>query len=505
MTIDKRLVEVDQTNPTYLLVSSKNEPLAVVPLKVGASVFVGAGSNCKVQLNDESVQQLHCMFQMGDDGVLKVQDWNTGATYLNGQLVSDETEMQSGDMVRVGGSCFTAVLDADFHQGVAVDLLAGASEKVADKPDAEPDAESKPEADVEDKQAQTLEPDDDEPVAELSPDDNSNSEGEKVIDQTSVQSFQNEIETDSRSDGLANAFEELPADLATAFESGDVDGDNDISQLLMQVEQLRLELVDRDAQILAFKSNSLEPTSADENSATVKLVEQLEDLLTDIQTSDDRIKSLEDQLCLSQEANEAGSVEREQMEKWVSEIENRIRQQELESQAKVDRLVKQLKVAKEDTVVLQTQLHSMSLAGAESDKQAEAVVALNEKVEQLRVSLQQANEKNQELLERPTHSENEAELRTKLNEAEAELAKLRLEASQDRAETSRRRAELENMRAELERSLSQPVRGDDAGDSRIRAMREHLQDIHKQEQATKAEQQASGLGGRIANLLSRLQ
>lgn len=509
MTIDTRLAEVDLVKPTYLLVSGKDDLPDVVPLKIGVCVFVGTGTNCKVQLHDESVRQLHCMFIMEDDNVLKVQDWNTGATYLNGQVVSEETEMQSGDMVSVGCYCFTAVLDAEFHKGMAVALLYGGGDfrNAADEVE---EVELPTEREIDScEQSQTDEADLNLVVAGFNVGDELSAE---VNDskQAVASGFTYDIDADLKEDSsdTSSAFDSLPTDLSFAFDSSDAGVGDKSSLLLVEIEQLRFELADRDSQILALniQLDSTSHAPAADDSDTVKLVSRLEDLLVELQASDYRIQSLEDLLRLSEDATVAERNERAQIERWIREIETRIVQREAESQAEVDSLTLQLRVAKDDVTVLQSQLHSVSVAGVDSDKQIEAVAALSEQVEELRASLKQANEQNRELLERPVQSKDEAELRAKLHESQNELANLRLEASQDRAESARRRAELETLRAELERHLAQASCGTGKeGDSRIRAMRAHLREIHEQEQATKAEQKADGLGGRIANLLSRLR
>ena len=508
MTIDIRLAEIDSINPAYLLVTSQDEQPDIVPLNAGASMFVGAGSSCKIQLNSESVRQLHCLFLLGENRNLTVQDWNTGATYLNGQLISDEAVMQSGDIVSVGSYSFTAVLDAEFHKGLAAQLLCGdgISESVAAVPEYSEVSTHVEQSSRDRNQADEI--DHATVVDAFNIGDNLDVECDIEDDQISKARFEYDIDADLKDDASAcSGYDPLPVDLGISFGGGDANSDDEMSLLLMEVEQLRFQVADRDSQIIALKNDgvSTEYTPAVEDSDTVKLVSRLEELLVELKTSDDRIQSLEDLLRLSEDATAAERDERAQMDKWVSEIEKRLGQRELESTAEVDRLTKQLKVARDDTAVLQTQLRSVSVSGSDSDNQAEAVIDLNNKVEKLRVSLQEANEKNQELLGRPVQLEDEVDLRSKLREAQDELAKLRLEASQERAETARRRAELEIVRAELARHLSPTSRSSDSGDSRIQAMREHLKDIHEQEQATKVELQTSGLGGRISNLLSKLR
>ena len=503
MTLDTRLAEIDLANPTYLLISGKDELSNVVPLKAGASVFVGTGSNCKVQLDDESVQQLHCMFCLGDNNVLKVQDWNTGATYLNGDLVSEETVMQSGDVVSVGCYCFTAVLDAGFHQGIAVELLGG--DGAFSKPDDETIGFGLPtNADqIPDESPQIAAVEPTSVMSSFSSGDDSN-KNDVEMNPAREAGFKYDIDADLE-EGSASmgAFDSLPTDLKVAFGGGNDAINDETSLLLMEVEQLRFELADRDSQILAFKnkSDSLAQTPMVDDSDTLKLVARLEELSEELKTSDDRIQSLEDLLRLSEEAASAERDDRARMEKLITEIENRVGQRQIEAQAEVDNLTKQLKLAREDTVVLQTQLHSLTTDGVEN--QDAAVAALNAQVEELRVSLKQSNEKNQALLSRQVQTEAETDSHAKLSEAQDEVARLRLEASKVRAETARRHVELENVRGELERQLSQSPSNRDDGDSRIRAMRDHLREIQQQERAAKAEQKGDGLGGRIANLLSR--
>jgi len=133
MTLDIRLADIDSANPAYLLVSGSNQLLDVVPLDVGSSVFVGKGSNCKIQLQNESVQQLHCMFLFKDNKVLEVQDWNTGTTSLNGSTISESMEMRSGDVITISSYQITAVLDAKLHKEITVKQLQGAGHSPATK------------------------------------------------------------------------------------------------------------------------------------------------------------------------------------------------------------------------------------------------------------------------------------------------------------------------------------------------------------------------------------
>ena len=504
MTSDKRLAEVDLANPTYLLVSGKNEPPNVVPLKNGASVFVGAGANCKVQLHDDSVQQLHCMFCLEDDNVLKVQDWNTGATYLNGELITEEALMQSGDIINVGCYCFTAVLDVEFHNGVGVELLS--EDLLSNKSDELPELDLLTQTDQVLNELAELEKV--EQASAVSHLNNEEFASDLVVErrQPSEVDFKYDLDAKFQAEPAAKSksIDSLQAGPESAIGSGSEIKNEDLtSQLLIEVEQLRFELADRDSQILALRDErdaaiKMPTIDVKEND---KLVSQPEDSSAELQKCDGQSQGLQELLRLSEEAVAADRDERAQMEMWITEIEKRVVQRQSESQAKVDGLVRQLKVAREDAVVLQSQLHSVMTGGVDGNKQNAAVTALNSQVEELRVNLQHSNEKIRELHECPA----DVDIREELRKAQEELANLRLKASRERADTARRHVELKSMQIELERSLSVSPDESNDGDSRIRAMRDHLREIQAKEQAAKAEQKANGLGGRITGLLSRLR
>ena len=242
-----------------------------------------------------------------------------------------------------------------------------------------------------------------------------------------------------------------------------------------------------------------------DESDTVKLVSRLEDLLVELESSDERVQGLEELLRVAEQAAAAEREERSQIDKWLTEVEKRVGQREAESQAEIDSLARQVQAAKEDAGVMQTQLASIVSVNDGSEKNDDALAVLNKQVEVLRASLQEAQEKNRELLKRPVLSDEDIDLRAKMLAAKDELAKFRLEVSKERAEMARRQAELESIRDELELRVSKSSRSSDESDARLRAMREHLRDIHAEEKAAKAEQKSNSLGGRIATLLNRLR
>ena len=496
MLSDSKLTKIDPADPAYLLYSKGNELPDVVALTVGASVFVGAGSNCKIQVKDDSVQQLHCMFMLEENKILKLQDWNTGTTFLNGKVVSEEMVVRSGDQVTVGNYCLTAVLDAEYHQKMAGDALGGILDSSEDQSQ---DVSAPAKAENSKSEQADL-------VSEFS--DGTDAIADVRGEQSKRAEFKYDFDADLKEQDSfqLNARESHPSDMQFSV-GANAKGDDAPESLLLEVEQLRFELADRDAEIMALKNGgagvSQTATMDDENA--LKLVTRLEDLLDELKLSDDRVQGLEELLRASEDAAAAERDERSQMEKWITEIEKRVSQRESESLAEIEGLESQLKIARSDADVIHSQLQSLSVARDDSTKQDAAVTMLNKQVEGLRISLQQANEENRKLLERPVQSEDEIDVRARLLEKEDELAKVRLEASRERAEMARRLAKLENIRDDLEMRLQQTPRNVDKGDSRIQAMREHLKEIHAEEQAAKAEKKSNSLSGRIANLLARVR
>ena len=472
------LSEIDSTNPRYLIVSAGAQELSVVPLPVGVSVFVGSGADCRIQLPDESLQQIQCVLLLKEDNVLTIRDQNTGTTFLNDHCVSDEAQVRSGDVVTIGQCRLTPVLDVEFHDGFAIELLSESGVYSADGVVGKTDWE----------------------VDSLDETDSAFSfdAGDGL-----TRKRPKRAETGFKYDFDADLKEDSVEDNRLALKPPAGGG----SSMSAEIELLRFEIADRDAQILALKQQvaGADQSSTVDESDTLKLVSRLEELLEELKLSDERVQGLEELLRVSEHATMAEREERLQINTWLNEIEKRIGQREAELEAEIDSLTRQVQNAKQDADVIQTQFESMSVVSSGSEEKNDALAALNEQVEELRASLQEANEKNRELVRRAVVSEQNIDFRTKMHEAQDELAKFRLEASKERAEMARRHAELESIRDELEIRANKPARNFDESVTRMRALREHLKDIHAEEMAAKAKEKSNSLGGRIASLLTRLR
>jgi hypothetical protein len=507
MSNDERLRNIDLANPSYLIVSSPEIQPQVANLKAGSSVFVGSGANCKVVLPDENVKQIHCMIWLEPDRTLKVQDWNTGTTFLNEAPVDEEATMRSGDIVTIGNHRLTAVLDAEFHESIAVELLNGGGSLPTEPVASEAFVDVKIRDADQDKGWESHQSAN-ELVAGPQHSFNAGVAEGPSVENKPTGGFEYDLDADfdDRRTDAPGSFD-FSYGTPEAFDSNDgfaEDADDETSMLRMEIEQLRFELADRESQIESLQVNNNGSNQEIDEAETLKLVTRLEDLLEELQSSDGRIRGMEELLRVSDHATQAEQEERQELERWVAEIEKRLGDREAETQAELSRLAKRLESAQQESAAAETQLQTLAQTESGADGQQAAVVALSEQVEQLRSKLQEANQENARLQDRPVRDEADADLADKLKQTEAEFVKLRVEYSQERAEMARRHAELEGIRDELEDRLRNG-RSVDQSDTRIRAMRDHLKEIHAKEQAEKDEQKASGLGGRIANLLTRLR
>ena len=212
---------------------------------------------------------------------------------------------------------------------------------------------------------------------------------------------------------------------------------------------------------------------------------------------------LEDLLRASDQATQNEREERSQLERWVTELEQRVNGREMETQAEVDRLTRRLEEANAAREQSEGQLQNVLQQKVDNGESAspEIVQDFQEQLNSLREELAAARQEN-DTLRHNLDSSPRAQSLGRLEETEQKLAEIQLETSRERAEMSRQRAELKQLKTELEERLAEP-RPTDEADAKIRAMRQHLNDIHEKEQAQKDSRSVS-LGGRIQNLLGRV-
>jgi uncharacterized small protein (DUF1192 family) len=318
-----------------------------------------------------------------------------------------------------------------------------------------------------------------------------------------------------------------------------------LALLQEEIERLERELASRTER--PWEAAQLDVTSAgNENTPSPAMAsdpgayEEIERLKSELAKRDETVSLLVDQLGLLEESSAANRAEWEQMTEWVTELEKRVEGQDEDAlrrlqarlndqtretdelRAKSDERSRGWEVQRqvyEATVArLQGELaHSHasrraavddeSLHDAELHADAGLVEALREENIQLRARL--------EVVER-TSAETSSSLRARLVELQDERDELvrQLQQFQDvqRREQLEHEASLAELRTKLSQaSLAQPdaprsipareaPKKEQETDLRIRALRQHLLEIHQREEQ---ERRQRSLKGRLSRLWSR--
>ena len=295
-------------------------------LQDDASVFAGCGNSCGLFIEGNGVEELHCMLVMSD-GRLYVRDWHTGRTNVNGHSIEDETELRNGDELRIG----------DFRMAVRACLAPPCPtpcEPEVDPCQVEPD---------------TFETEDNSALVQETEDLQVNFEAtDPVVEENSEpMAFDVPEETPAMQESAMDSFafdpnEDVDEESESDSEEFTDESSEELKQMKMEIQQLQMDLAQRDAELAQNQNSSdAEPETADDET-TLRLVNRLEDLLEELQLSDQRVLELEQLLRASDDANQAEREERQQLESWVQEIEQRVSQKEAETQAEMERLQNRL-------------------------------------------------------------------------------------------------------------------------------------------------------------------
>lgn len=428
------------------LVAERNDGSRTeIELEPGKSLMVGRGKHCGLQLESEAVGPIQCVFR-SVDGTLWLQDWySSSGTTIDGQAVHGETKVNDRSDIRCGEYRIRVVLQ--------------------DTDSSEPKGATAPT-----------------PMPEVEP----------IPNPPPV------LENHSRSP--------QPFSLGKSpLTSSDPFAQETIDLLRAELEQLQHELHDRDSRIseleeLAHQSGvSAEATEASFDPH----LERLDELLLELQQSDDRLMALEDLLRLSEEATAAEREERRQLEAWLGDIEHRVSQRDSEWQAEMDALQRRLADTESERERLWQQATSGdSHASGNGQWQSTELMRWREKqADTERRLLEMEKDRDRlrtqvETLEaRSTAEGRRAQLDDAFREERAQIA-------QERAELSRQRAEMAAIRAEVPQLAATGPGNIREIDSRLRAFREHLREIHEHEQSENSQRT---LTARIGKLWRKLE
>ena len=425
-------------------------------LSSGNTVIVGSGQSCSLVLQGPDVSPMHCLVSF-DGTVISIQEWTgTQGVCVNGQPINGEADIDVRDVICLG--------EFDLSFSSVEQANATTPNWVADS-DGEIDSENSVER---------------KPSDELVHSTMFNRVGNapRVVDRLSATGPIDNPE-------LPDAFSHPEADVET------------IATLRAEISVLQSELADRDALLGelesdAFNDNTVSRTSFEDDAS----LQRLDELLEELAQSDERMGLLEELITASEVAASAERDERRQLEAWVAGIEQRISANESESQAEIETLVKQVTQLRSERDRAQLQLQN---AASGDDVKAEfnnSLQELRRENTELGLKLEQLESQRTELQQQLDSADVQNAIKSHQDQLNEALREERAKLAQQTADLTRSRAVLANQLAEIQRG---GLTGQENGaDERVRALRNHLKDIHEQERDETEQRQ--GLMSRIAGL-----
>jgi chromosome segregation ATPase len=238
--------------------------------------------------------------------------------------------------------------------------------------------------------------------------------------------------------------------------------------------------------------NGYSPFNQDEDQGLVASMEsRIRDLLNEAEQSDQRIAVLEDLLLACESAQAAQFEERQCFAAWLQDIERKFGEREAEHLAEVEAVKR---MVAEGQVEIQ-QLHQRLVkASSMPSGHTEVMTTLEElRVSNLRLQdqLRGSQDRCRELEQQVAIADS-----PRLEDLRMEMAVL----AQERAELARQRHELVNQLTLASSVPKQASSEDQEMACRIRTLREHLREIHSQEQTT---QSGTSFTARLSNLWHR--
>ncbi len=487
VTVEQKLI--------CLVFNLPNSDTITYRLDPDCNVIVGGDERCGMRLAAETISDRHCMIRYAAGEIL-VTDWfSEFGTFVNDRRITEETRVRANDTLRLGNHELKVMMhDLSAHPHSEPAVFAPIVTLIPDL------------ASYSNYETTAGEPDVAEPESTL---DRCESRAEESESRPSYARLQ--VEFAQALDELAFLRHELEAQLAKPIPAaGSNDGDDvpwqlDLDELRAENIRLQTELAERDAALLANWDQESQGHVPDIDSTptdTEALVERLEQLLDELQSADRRVATLDDLLRSSADEHRAELEEREHLENWVAEIEQRVSEREESWKAERTRLEakisEQLAQRQQSDKMLAETLRSQ--AGEPAEK---LVVDLQRKYDKAIEHLESAHQEIERLKRVASSPRGNADNGKRVQELEAIIRKREVDISQERASLARQRAELDRARVDVERVPRALDRADE-NDIRIQAFRAHLRGIHEQEQIEKKEHRATSLAGRIAQLWQRM-
>ncbi len=513
----------------------------------GSSLIIGNGHNCGLKLTGDDISPIHCVVRF-NDGKVAVQDWcsKTG-TFVDGSQIADEVNVAPGCELRVGGyQVVTSISDSKNVQSTTLHGSSKASEptpehidsidnKIPHHEDPAPTnyaathklTETKPRLDVDSRPANSdivkakFEIAED-PLAHRQTAAEEAPPASRLTDETpireeatyaSLESHAAVEEPEQEPPKKTVKRPELKKSTASkenrkrpALTPEQSFNQETIELLQSEIEMLQSELADRDARIeemSAVFDQSLDPEPQIDNSETEALVARLEQLLDELERSDQRIRSLEELLLAAQESSRADLEEREQVESWLGDIEQRISVRESEWQAERDVLNQRMEELRDALDNADRQIEGSTTDESREALHESTLQNLREQNDQLHQQLADAQEHQRRLEGRLSEFETKSTEEQHDEKLDAAVRAERLKLAQERATFSRERSEMMRQLTEAEQQQAPPSSAA-AADERFNAFRQTLRELHAQDGGKKPVVAKQSLGSRIADLWKRL-
>jgi len=507
------LVYPDRT----LEAGGEHEP-EVYSLADNSSFIIGSDRTCRIRLDSDKVSEKHSMLRMVD-GAVVVSDWYSDAgTLINRTPITEPTEIGMMDQLEIGPYRIRIVVHAAHEKRATIEDFPEFQGETIDR------------IEIESSQPTTAEPDEtvispDETA--ISPDQTAISivettmlESSKLADEEPSQpSLREQLEAARQEIGqlekeleYQHSIQDVAGDDELGGNFGDDFGDDEKEILREEVSHLQTELAQRDQELAdlaeAGSVGSGVEQAITEPAETAKLVERLEELLDELQSTDQRVLGLEDSLRASDEAYQAELENHRQIEEWITELEKRVVARDQEWQAREEQLRIQLEAAKKQRPARvprpMSASHQKNPESEETIRELEAQLAEFEKG---KVDLLKQFEESREEVERlnlvmARVGTSETEI-NQIDHLKHQLREKELILSEKAAEMGRQRAELTKMRDELDTLANEfrPAELDTSNGLKLREFRNHLREIHEQDKKSK---QDRSLATRISRLWNRL-
>lgn len=531
----------DSSTKTFLLSIARPDASTLEhPLEPGRSVFIGSGDSCGIQVSGDKVAKIHCLVEVEEDRVY-VQDWASDVgTKVNGTLVEEKTLLESSDVIQIGALNITlrasepivryqppAKAEHLREESVGMEALGIDDADEIDVDSSEPSDTPVPTSLFHQLSNQ--------PVLasavvedEAAYDEAALGEFDEAYDEVNAEleeSPEEQLDTTPRDTAEPIAaeftgFDEQPAGqvdeplqlpAATDFDWDPSSLDDDIVdpeivQLMKsEIEDLRIQLAERDehlADLAGLPSDSselsAESSTSDPDFGDSNLVNRVDELLAELSEHDERVETLQELLESSEIQIQAEREERNCLESWLGEIEQRIGQREQEWQAEQDALKERLAASTEERNEMQAKLHS---AAQRIGGDAEREVVPDETL----MALQQQNTDLQSELD---------DLRKQTGSMARKIERLKTEdpdtLQAERAELAKEKADVSRLRFQLSKQLqdigSVPIAKDQPDREfayKLQTLREHLKEIHEEEKVQR-EQKPDSIMGRISSLWKRV-